>query len=217
MLTILNALRMAALTAAVLIAAVSGVNAEEFTYVPEETRAGLEPSDATRLDTLLVSPDADFSRYDSIHIAPVVFALSKEVRIGQLRLVELPENDRAYLEKTLRRAFENRFNDGLRIVEEPGEQTLTIQVALTDLLPNRDRRGIVSRDGRREVGQRIIITIGRATMEAVLTDAASGEVVAVALDSFRGRTLDDVARRQFRWGDVREAFRIWSREFRKLF
>lgn len=205
------------LSAVFLFAMVSAASAADYTYVSEEDREGLEPSSATRLDELLVRPDADFSSYGSLFIAPVEFPLSKEFRTGQPRLLELREGDKKALERSLRTAFINRFENGIPIVEEVGEDTLVLQIGITEVLPNRDITGSVSTDGRRPDVTSRSVGIGRATMEAVFTSGGSDEIVAVAFDSYVGASLNTNPNASTRWGDVRTAFRRWAREISKLF
>lgn len=211
----LSCLRAASLLLALLGISLPAAAAEEFTWIAPEQTEGLEAVSEPPFDRWLVKPDTDFSAYDSILIEPVVFALSKDPRPDQYYVAELPESDKSSLERSLRSAFSNAFEEGVTLVETAGENTLTLQIALTDVLPNRDRRGIVIRDGRSSTGQRVVISIGRATMEVLAKAPGSGEIVAAGLDSHTGRSLEDAGLR--RWHDVRDAFRRWARRFRELF
>ena len=179
--------------------------------VPEDVRADLEPRDGTRFDTVLARPDTDFSAYDAVYLEPVRIQFENERK--QRRLTG---SDERFLAGELGRALARR--DGLA-VEDPGPGVLIIEAVITDALPNRDRLGLRETGtlpGRLANPGTLVIGVGGATFEAVLTDAASGETVAVIRDVYLAPSMADNLNIHTRWGDTRDAFRRWARGFADL-
>lgn len=212
-------MRVIRLATLLMFAMLSTATAADYTWVSEETREGLKPVDTIKLDEVLVRAGTNFSQYRSVHITAVEFPLSKRIPANKPRVSELPSSDRKSLTRSLRIAFEDRFDTDVPVIDKPVAGTLTIEIGITEVLPNRDIIGIVvNRPGQRpDPNNRRSTGVGKVTIEAVFTDAATGEVVAVALNSYEGPNLASNLNARTRWGDVRTGFRLFVRQISLLF
>ncbi len=105
----------------------------------------------------------------------------------------------------LRSTFEDDLRDAT-----VADGTVSLEVTLTELIPNRVLAGRSSR----YQGYHESFGIGGAAMEAVFRDASTGEVLMVIVDRRRGRSLNQNFHMQSRrvWGDADDILEDWASE-----
>jgi hypothetical protein len=107
------------------------------------------------------------------------------------------------------------------VVEQPGPDVLRVQVALTEAQPSDVVINAVSSalpirplSDLKQLTTGTQAFVGTAGIEAKIVDAASGELLAAAVDRRQGgKRLEDA---QGGWGDVLAAFDFWATELRRV-
>jgi hypothetical protein len=170
---------------------------------------------ANEIDSTLVyvMPDkAKFKSYTKIWLEPV------QVWRGEKSdTKDLTKEDATYLSQFLW----SRLNEELRkdyiMVQEPGPGVMRLRVGITEAgknIPVLDNLtapvSMVLSDGKKTLGG-IQPFVGKATIEAEVTDSQTGELLAAAVDRRGGgkyawKSLD-------RWGDVEAAYSYWAKKF----
>jgi hypothetical protein len=146
------------------------------------------------------------SQYDEVYYDPAATAAGVSlgsVTLGMTNMAERRQFGTRDLER-LRSTFEEQLGAQL------GSGNLVMDVTLTELIPNivRTQSGIRTSRYHRSRG------IGRASMEAVFRNAATGEVVLVIVDERIGLSLthNPHAFSQSIWGDASEILDNWAQE-----
>lgn len=154
------------------------------------------------------NPQADFSIYRAVYVDPVLVLLSKESTLSQEESHKLAEDLRAKVIWKLKENFlvvPKLIPDALRIelaLTEAEPSDVGMDIASTLLPPV----GMVS-------GAQVLATgtwafVGKASLEAKLTDGNTGTLLMAAADSRAGgRSLDGS---MDSWDDVHQAFEYWA-------
>jgi hypothetical protein len=158
-----------------------------------------------------VNPIADWKKYTKVMIDPVQLWMG---RSSPLR--RMPREERIRLASLL---F-GKLRDGLladyRIVREPGPRVMRISVALTEAEASNtvlDTISSVLPTGYVVSGTKSLATgtgtyVGAASVEAKITDAELGTLLAAAVDRRGGaKSLSGVTSE---WDDVEESFQYWA-------
>jgi hypothetical protein len=154
------------------------------------------------------NPQADFSKYRTVAVEPIIVLLSEESSVSQEELNQLAADLRAKVIWKLKEDF--------LVVPKLIPQALRVELALTEAVPANvgmnvvstlvPPAGIISAPTRLASGTRAFV--GRASVEAKITDGDTGTLLAAAVDRrMGGRTLDGV---MDSWDDVRQAFDYWA-------
>jgi uncharacterized protein DUF3313 len=156
-----------------------------------------------------INPAAQWSSYTKIQLMPVEFwaaADSKVSTADQLVLVEYFYN-----------ALQSNLSKSFTMVDQPGPGVLTLRVALMDATtatPGLRTVSVVVPQARVLNGIQSLATgsyafVGSAEAEMKVTDSATGELLAEAVDQRAGGMgLKSAA--SFRWGDAQNAMDYWA-------
>jgi hypothetical protein len=158
-----------------------------------------------------VNPIADWKQYTKVIIDPV------QLWVGQgSSLRDLPREERIHLTSLL---F-GKIRDGLlahyRIVRKPGPHVMRISVALTEATTSNvvlDTISSVLPTGYVFSGAKSLATgtgtfMGAASVEAKITDAETGTLLAAAVDRRGG--AKSLSGSTSEWSDVEESFQYWA-------
>jgi hypothetical protein len=158
-----------------------------------------------------VNPIADWKKYTKVMIDPVQLWMG---RSSPLR--SIPREERIRLASLL---F-GKMRDGLladyQVVREPGPHVMRISVALTEAEASNtvlDTISSVLPTGYVISGTKSLATgtgtfVGSASVEAKITDAELGTLLAAAVDRRGGaKSLSGVTSE---WNDVEESFQYWA-------
>ncbi|MEO8327796.1 MAG: DUF3313 domain-containing protein [Nitrospirota bacterium] len=154
------------------------------------------------------NPQADFSIYQSVYVDPVIVWLSKESTLSQEELKKLAEDLHSKVIWKIKESFlvvPKLIPDALRIelaLTEAEPSDVGMDIASTLLPPV----GMVS--GAQELATGTWAFVGRASIEAKVTDGNTGTLLMAAADRRAGgRSLDGS---MDSWDDVHQAFEYWA-------
>ncbi|MDT3776721.1 DUF3313 domain-containing protein [Nitrospira sp. MA-1] len=174
-------------------------------------------------EALLVykNPQADFSIYRAVYVEPAIVLLSKQSTVPQEELHRLADDLRSKVIWKLKEDF--------LVVPKLVPGALQIQLALTEAEPSDVGMDIVSTiippatmvSGAKELATGTQAFVGRASIEAKLTDGNTGTLLMAAADRrVGGRSLNGS---MDSWDDAHQAFEYWAdklaqrlREWRKI-
>jgi hypothetical protein len=163
-----------------------------------------------------VKPGAKLGGYEQLLIDPVVVYYG--VGTG---LHDVPGQDLETLANHLYSALVRHLGADYPLVQRPGPDVLRVQVALTEAEPSDVVLNAMSSalpirplSNLKHLATGTQTFVGTAGIEARIVDAASGELLAAAVDRRQGgKRLEDA---QGGWGDVLAAFDFWATELRHV-
>ncbi len=162
---------------------------------------------------LYFTPDkAKFKSYTKVWVEPV------QVWRGEKSDVkDLDKEDATYLSQFLWSRLDEEFRKDYQMVQEPGPGVMRLRVGITEAgknIPVLDNLtapvSMVLYDGKKSLGG-IQPFVGKATIEAEVTDSQTGELLAAAVDRRGGRKY--AWKSLHRWGDVEAAYTYWAKKF----
>jgi len=151
---------------------------------------------------------ADFSIYQAVYVDPVIVLISKKSTVPQEELNRLASDLRAKVIWKLKQDF--------LVVPKIIPDALRIELALTEAEPSDVGMDIVSTiippagmvSGAKGMATGTRAFVGRASIEAKLTDGNTGTLLMAAADRrVGGRSLDGS---MDSWDDVHQAFEYWA-------
>ena len=170
----------------------------------------LQPHEGYFADLVYISPETDFSKYDSVIIDPVTL-------LGE-RAAALPQNERDSLATHLRNSFVDEMAPRWKLASKAGPNTLRLRMALSDLqATNRTLNTptsilpparLISEAQRLTTGTQSFA--GSAVLELEITDSASGAQLAAGVDKQFGKKRIPTA--ASKWGEVEKIFDTWAKE-----
>jgi hypothetical protein len=155
------------------------------------------------------NPNANFSSYNKIMIAPVTFWADSDSKVSSEDQQKLCD----YFYTVLQQDFSKNFT----IVNEPGPGVAKLAVALSDATaatPGLRSVSVVVPQARALSLIKMAATgtygfVGSATGEAKLTDSVSGQLLAAWADQrMGGASIKNID--VFRWGDADNAMDYWA-------
>lgn len=162
-----------------------------------------------------VNPTADWKHYTKVMIDPV------QLWIGEgSSLRDIPREERIGLTSLLLGKIHNALLADYRVVREAGPHVMRLSVALTEAEASHtvlDTISSVLPTGYVISGTKSLATgtgtfVGSASVEAKITDAELGTLLAAAVDRRGGaKTLSGVTSE---WNDVEESFQFWASTLR---
>ena len=162
-----------------------------------------------------VNPIADWKKYTKVMIDPV------QLWMGQgSSLRTIPLEERVRLTSLLLGQLHNALLADYRVVREAGPHVMRISVALTEAEASNtvlDTISSVLPTGYVVSGTKSLATgtgtfVGAASVEAKITDAEFGTLLAAAVDRRGGtKSLSGVTSE---WDDVEESFQFWASTLR---
>ena len=162
---------------------------------------------------IYVNPSANWKAYDSIMIDSVSIWYTDSTE-------KLSAEDRKALTDVLYNALHTELGQDYDIVNYPGSRTLRLRAALTEAKGARvvgntlttivpQARMLSTLTGLATNTQ---VFVGKAAMEAEITDSMTGERLAAAVDERAGaKTLRGIGGK---WKDVDNAFKYWAERIR---
>jgi hypothetical protein len=186
---------------------------------PAEEWDGLVLRPGTRLNAIFVKPDADIVAYRNVLLDPVQVSFARDWdpnRGGRSSARRLNANDLTAIKTDVAELFRETFRaelarGGYLLVDEPGPDTLRVTAFIIDLY--------VTAPDTRAPGRTRTYTAnsGRMTLVAELRDSETGEILARAVDSRRGRSTGtlNVTNSATNTADARRAMGIWATALRE--
>jgi hypothetical protein len=180
---------------------------------------GLVRRPVSRMDAVFVRPDADIPAYTSVMLDPVQVSFARNWDPNQGRrnpAARLNAADVEAIQSGLSDLFRETFRTqlaqgGFTLVDEPGPETLRVTAAIVDLF--------VTAPDTMSAGRSRTYTAnsGQMTLVAELRDSETGDLLARAVDTQRGRTTGSM---QFtnnvtNTADARRAIGIWAGALRQ--
>ena len=163
-----------------------------------------------------VKPGAKLGLFEQLLIDPVVVYYG--VGTG---LHDIPKQDLETLANHLYSALVRQLGADYPLVQRPGPDVLRIQVALTEAEPSDVAMNAVSSalpvrpiSDLKQLTTGTQAFVGTAGIEAKILDAASGQLLAAAVDRRQGGKRPEDA--QGGWGDVLAAFDFWASQLRRV-
>jgi len=162
-----------------------------------------------------VNPTADWKHYTKVMIDPVQLWMGEG---SSLR--DIPREERIRLTSVLLGKIQDSLLADYRVVREAGPQVMRISVALTEAEASHtvlDTISSVLPTGYVISGTKSLATgtgtfVGSAGVEAKITDAELGTLLAAAVDRRGGaKSLSGVTSE---WNDVEESFQYWANTLR---
>lgn len=175
---------------------------------------GLVRQPGTRMDAVFVRPDAAIASYTSVMLDPVEVSFarnwdpnrgqrnpSRRLNAGDVAAIQSGLAD--MLRETLRTQL---ASSGYTLVEEPGPETLRVTAAIVKLF--------VTAPDTMTAGRSRTYTAnsGQMTLVAELRDSDSGELLARAVDTQRGRSTGTMSftNNVTNTADARRAMNVWA-------
>jgi hypothetical protein len=158
-----------------------------------------------------VNPNANWTQYHKVMIAPVSFWGGDDTSVSQADQLALTN----FFTQSLNEEFKKKFT----VVNSPGPGVLLLQVAIDDVtkaVPVLRSVSMVIPQARVLATLKYVATgtyafVGSAQAEAKVSDSMTGEVLAAAVDRrVGGGNIKTAA--QWQMGDAENAMKEWSRQ-----
>lgn len=176
--------------------------------------------DNARVAMGYVDPDADFSRYTAIMIAPLgvnnveIIPPSGTSRHTGGNNWELTESDKTELQTAFHDAMVKTLSEdgGYTVVNEPGDHVLLIAARLTAIAPTAAKDDFSSRP----TGRSRVYTDGAGAMAVAIAfaDSETEDVLALAKDSKTGNSTWGVNNSVTNKAEVKRMFTSWALQIR---
>ena len=160
---------------------------------------------------------ANFASYNKMIIDPVTVWVGPN---SNLKKVDLKQRQR--LADEFHSALVKELGKSFRIVQQPGPGTMRLRVALTDAeesSPTMDTISTYIPQARliqsvSTMNSETAGFVGEASAEAIARDSVTGEILAAGVDRRAGTKM--LGKDTFdSWGDTRNAFDAWAKQFAK--
>jgi len=180
---------------------------------------GLIRRPGTRIDSLFVKPNVDVGAFTSVLLDPVQVSFASNWdpnRRGRGPATRLNATDVAAIQSGLADLFRETFrtnlaSGGFQLVEEPGPNTLRVSAAIVNLY--------VTAPDTMSAGRSRTYTAssGQMTLVAELRDSETGELLARAVDTRRGRSTGtlSITNNVTNTADARRAIGVWATALRQ--
>jgi hypothetical protein len=176
--------------------------------------------DNTNAKLVYVDPDAPFSKYTAVMLAPLgvdnieIIQPSTGSRLSGYRNWELTDADKQRLQKDFQEAMVKQLSKkgGIEVVDTIGDNVLRITAKLTRIVPTAPKD-----DNRsRPPGRSKIVTegAGKLSVEVTFSDSETGEVLALAKDTRSGSSQWGINNSVTNAAEVRRAFTSWAIQIR---
>jgi Protein of unknown function (DUF3313) len=180
---------------------------------------GLVRRPGTRIDALFVKPDVDVAAFTSVLLDPVQVSFASNWDQNRRRSSSggrISAADVAAIQSRLAELFRETFrtnlaSGGFQLVEEPGPDTVRVTAAIVNLYVTAPSAGSAGRN------RTYTASTGQMTLVAELRDSETGELLARAVDTQRGRRTGvmSLASRAENMADARRAIGIWATALRQ--
>ncbi len=176
--------------------------------------ARLQPGSEGQAALVYINPGAQWKQYNKIMLEPVEFwdSANSSVSLSDQQVLT------AYAYNQLKADLEKHFT----IVDQPGPGVLTLRIALIDATaatPVLRSASVIIPQARvlnriQSLATGSFAFAGSAEGEMKVTDAATGELLAGAVDK-RAGGMAPSAGAQWKWGDAENALNYWAEKTTK--
>ena len=178
--------------------------------------SGLSKLEGYEAQKAWLNPDAKWSSYDAVELDSVQIWLHEDT--------SLAPDDQKMLTDMLYRALHDQLDRQFRLASAGGPGVIRLRAAITQAKGAK----VASRTVSTLLPQALLIgtavglaadtanTVGTASAEIELLDAASGERLAAAVDSRAGTKRLFTTRTFSTWGDVEAACQLWAERVAKF-
>ncbi|MEE4147071.1 MAG: DUF3313 family protein [Halieaceae bacterium] len=180
---------------------------------------GLVRRPGTQINALFVRPDAEIVAYTSVMLDPVEVSFARNWDPNRGRRSpgsRLNADDVAAIQSgladMLRESLRTELaSGGFQLVDEPGPETLRVTAAIVNLFVTAPDTMTAGR------GRTYTANSGQMTLVAELRDSVSGEILARAVDTRRGRSTGTLTftNNVTNTADARRAMGVWARTLRQ--
>jgi predicted small secreted protein len=163
---------------------------------------------------IYIRPDVDWARYDAIQLESVTLWRDQ-------RTEDVPKEEQQILTDFLYNSLYTELSKDYKMVDQPGPNVLRLRAAITEA---KGSRAVMDTITSVVPQLRLLTTIvgmsagtsvlvGKAGVEAEITDSISGKRLAAGLDERQGTKAMRGGIKT--WSDVKLAFEFWSERLRK--
>jgi len=158
-----------------------------------------------------VNPNAKWTQYTKVMIAPVTFWGSDDTKVSA--------EDQQKLTNYFHQAIQQQRSTKFQVVDQPAPSVMNVQVALEDAsgaIPVLRSVSMVIPQARALATLKYAATgtyafVGSAQAEAKVTDSVTGQLLAAAVDKrVGGGSIKSAA--QWQWGDAENAMTAWAQQ-----
>jgi Protein of unknown function (DUF3313) len=184
----------------------------------EVIQGNLVRVDHTNAKLVYVDPEAPFSKYTAIQLAPLgvdnveIVQPVTGARLVGYRNWALTDTDKQRLQKDFQQAMVEQLakKDDLPIVDKAGDNVIRITAKLTRIAPTAPKDDNRSRPAGRDK----IVTegAGKLSVEVTFSDSETGEVLALAKDTRSGSSQWGINNSLTNGAEVRRVFNSWARQ-----
>jgi hypothetical protein len=163
------------------------------------------------LDHVYLLPDVSFAGYNRVRLDPIEVSFYRNWRPNRSPSQRLSQRDMENIKSNLANEFRRVLSDtltrgGYKLVDEDGDDVVRVQAAIVNLIVSAPSAG--AQPGSRT----FVANTGQMTLVAELRDSVTGQLLARAVDTQRGRRTG-----QFQWAtpvtnmaDARRAMSLWA-------
>lgn len=174
----------------------------------------LKPGGKDEAQLIYIRPDADWARYDAIEIDSVTLWLDSKTE-------DIPKEEQQQLTDYLYNALYEHLSKDYKIVDHPGPGVMRLRAAITEAKGSK----VVMNTITSIVPQLRLLTtivgmsagtsvlVGKAGVEAELTDSMTGQRLMAGLDERQGTKA--IRGGIKKWSDVKLAFDFWAERLQK--
>lgn len=157
--------------------------------------------------------DVNWKQFTKVYIAPVDTSHIEHMTWWQKasfdRDLQKGRNEAAnYMHRQFEKAFSKNSNGHFTLVDQPGPGVLTIETAITELVPSKAWLNTVE-------SLSIFVTTSKGTiaMESRIIDGSTGKTIATVADTKNGRTTVFSGADFSWWGHSKNAIDSWATDF----
>ncbi len=153
--------------------------------------------------------------YDKFLVDPVLIYFHDEAKGVGVDPQELAE-----LAGFLREAVVGALTEGgkYQVVEEPGPGVVRLRGAITDVVPVDPAKNIGASVAGMATGVGLLlprVDLGKTSIEAEFLDSETSERLVAVVAEKKGKRFGGKIKGAKTWGDVKAAFKQWSKDLRK--
>lgn len=159
-------------------------------------------------------PGVDWAKYDAIDLDSVTLWVDKKTE-------DVPKDEQQILTDFLYKALYDQLSKDYKMVDQPGPNTLRMRAAITEAKGSRvvlntitsivPQLRVLTTIGGMAAGTSVLV--GKAGVEAEITDSMTGVRLAAGLDERQGTKAIRGGIKT--WSDAKLAFEFWAERVRK--
>jgi hypothetical protein len=153
--------------------------------------------------------------YDAFLVEPVLIYFHKDAKGTGVDPQELAQLATFLRDEVVRAISESRV---YRAVDSPGPGVVRLRAAITHVVPVDPKKNIGATALGMAAGVGLLlprVDLGRTSIEVEFLDSESGERLAAVVAEKKGRRFGGKVKGAKTWGDVKAAFKKWSKGLRQ--